>query len=188
MRGMVSTDAVLTKQRWLVRVLRAVERSCLIVLYCRDQERSTVLFRAKQSKEPKKGMIVFAWCIMPSHLHLMFKSTIQAPHDLLRDFKSFTSKGIVKKIQENPQESRKEWMLNSFKKAALNNSNNTLNQFWQQHNQPIEVWSNEVIDQKKNYIHQNPIEAGFVENDYEYLYSSARDYADIKGLVNIEKI
>jgi putative transposase len=136
----------------------------------------------------KKGMIVFAWCIMPSHLHLMFKSTTQAPQDLLRDFKSFTSKGMVKHIEENPQESRKEWMLNSFKKAALNNSNNANNQFWQQHNQPIEVWSNEIIDQKKNYIHQNPVEAGFVENDYEYLYSSARDYAEIKGLVNIEKI
>ncbi len=136
----------------------------------------------------KKGMIVFAWFIMPSHLHLMFKSTTQAPQDLLRDFKSFTSKGMVKHIEENPQESRKEWMLNSFKKAALNNSNNTNNQFWQQHNQPIEVWSNDIIDQKKNYIHQNPVEAGFVENDYEYLYSSARDYAEIKGLVNIEKI
>ena len=39
----------------------------------------------------KKGMLVFAYCIMPSHLHLIFKSTIQAPQDLLRDFKSFTS-------------------------------------------------------------------------------------------------
>ena len=125
---------------------------------------------------------------MPSHIYLMFKSTIQAPEDLLRDFKSFTSKGMVKLIEENPQESRKEWMLNSFKKAALSNSNNTKNQFWQQHNQPIEVWSNEVIEQKKNYIHQNPLVAGFVENDYEYLYSSARDYAEIKGMVNIEKI
>jgi hypothetical protein len=97
-------------------------------------------------------------------------------------------RGMVKIIEENPKESRKEWMLNSFKKAGLNNSNNTKNQFWQQHNQPIEVWSNDVIEQKKNYIHQNPVKAGFVENDYEYLYSSARDYAEIKGLVNIEKI
>jgi hypothetical protein len=94
----------------------------------------------------------------------------------------------VKNIEENPQESRKEWMVNNFKKAALKNSNNTKNQFWQQHNQPIEVWINEVIEQKKNYIHQNQVEAVFVENDYEYLFSSARDYADIKGLVNIEKI
>jgi REP element-mobilizing transposase RayT len=133
-------------------------------------------------------MLVFAYCIMPSHLHLIFKSNIQAPQDLLRDFKGFTSKEMVRLIKEHPQESRKEWLLNSFKKAGLNNSNITYNQFWQQHNHPIELWSNDVIDQKINYVHQNPVVAGFVENDYEYLYSSARDYADIKGLVNIEKI
>ncbi|MFN5795671.1 MAG: transposase, partial [Bacteroidota bacterium] len=102
--------------------------------------------------------------------------------------KSYTSKKLIQLIEENPQESRKEWLLNSFKKAATNNSNNTTNQFWQQHNHPIELWSNEVIDQKVNYIHNNPVEAGFVENDYDYIYSSARDFAEIKGLVKIEKL
>jgi hypothetical protein len=47
------------------------------------------------------------------------------------------------------------------------------------------LWSNEVIDQKINYIHNNPVEAGFVENEWEYLYSSARDYAGNSGLVKI---
>ena len=135
-----------------------------------------------------KGMEVYAWCILPSHVHLVFKSTIVKPEDLLGNFKTFTSKSIVKLITDNNQESRREWLLNAFKKAAKRNSNNTTNQFWQQHNQPIELWSNEVIDQKINYIHNNPVEAGFVENDYEYLYSSARDYCDIKGLVKILKV
>jgi len=76
-------------------------------------------------------------------------------------------------------------LLNSFKKAAKTNSNNTNNQFWQQHNQPIELWSANVIQQKIDYIHDNPVIAGFVENDYEYLHSSARDYCDINGLVKI---
>ncbi|MEO8146885.1 MAG: transposase [Bacteroidia bacterium] len=133
----------------------------------------------------KKGMEIYAWCIMPSHIHLVFKSTIQNPEDLLRDFKSFSSKEMVKLIENNIQESRREWMLNAFAKAGKKNSNNTHNQFWQQHNKPIELWSNEVIDQKINYIHHNPVEAGFVENEWEYLYSSARDYAGNKGLVKI---
>jgi hypothetical protein len=77
------------------------------------------------------------------------------------------------------------WLLNSFKKAGAANSNNTRNQFWQQHNQPIELWSPAVIQQKIDYTHNNPVEAGFVENDYEYLYSSARDYCGIKGLVKV---
>ena len=135
----------------------------------------------------KKGMEIYAWCVMPSHVHLVFKSTIQKPEELLRDFKTFTSKEIVKLIAENIQESRREKMLNAFAKAGKLKSNVTHNQFWQQHNQPIELWTNEVIDQKINYIHYNPVEAGFVEKEYEYLYSSARDYAGNKGLVKIIK-
>ena len=116
---------------------------------------------------------------------LVFRSTIQKPEELIRDFKSFTSKELIALIQNNIQESRKEWLLNSFKKAAKTNSNNTNNQFWQQHNHPIELWSGAVIQQKIDYTHENPVVAGFVENDYEYLHSSARDYCGIKGLVKV---
>ncbi|HEY8782040.1 MAG TPA: transposase [Mucilaginibacter sp.] len=132
-----------------------------------------------------KGMEIYAWCIMPSHIHLVFKSTIQRPDELIRDFKSFTSKKLIALINGNIQESRKEWLLNSFKKAAATNSNNTNNQFWQQDNHPIELWSLHVIQQKIDYTHENPVVAGFVENDYEYLYSSARDYCGIQGLVKV---
>ncbi len=135
----------------------------------------------------KKGMEIYAWIIMPSHVHLVFKSTIQKPEDLLRDFKTFTSKQMIKLISENIRESRKEWMLAAFRKAGALNSNNTTYQFWQQHNMPKELWSNAVIDQKINYIHRNPVVSGFVENGYEYLHSSARDYCGVKGLVNICK-
>jgi len=132
-----------------------------------------------------KGMELYAWCIMPSHIHLVFRSTIQKPEELLRDFKSYTSKELIGLIADNIQESRREWLLNSFKKAAAANSNNAQNQLWQQHNKPIELWSAAVIQQKIDYIHNNPVEAGFVENDYEYLHSSARDYCGLPGLVKV---
>ena len=118
-------------------------------------------------------------------MHLVFRSTIQKPDELIRDFKSYTSKKLIALIEENTQESRKEWLLNSFKKAAAVNSNNTKNQFWQQHNHPIELWSPAVTQQKIDYTHDNPVEAGFVEMDYEYLYSSARDYCGTGGLVKV---
>jgi REP element-mobilizing transposase RayT len=132
-----------------------------------------------------KGMEIYAWCIMPSHVHLVFRSTNQRPEYLIRDFKSFTSKSIISLIENNNQESRQTWLLNSFKKAANTNSNNANNQFWQQHNNPVELWSADVIQQKIDYTHNNPVVAGFVENDFEYLHSSARDYAGLKGLVNV---
>ncbi len=60
-------------------------------------------------------------------------------------------------------------------------------QFWQQHNQPIELTRQAFeIDNTIDYIHSNPVKAGFVERPEDYPYSSARDFSDIKGLVNIE--
>lgn len=135
-----------------------------------------------------KGMEIYAWCIMPSHVHLVFISSIEKPEDLLGYFKAYTSKKIVKLLSENMQESRRKWLLNAFKKAGKKNPNNTNHQFWQQHNKTIELWSNEVIDQKINYVHNNPVEAGFVEHDFEYQHSSARDYCENIGLVKIIKL
>jgi REP element-mobilizing transposase RayT len=132
-----------------------------------------------------KGMEIYAWCIMSSHVHLVFKSTMVKPEQLLGSFKSVTSRKLVTLIETNMLESRREWMLNAFKKAGVSNSNNLNHQFWQQHNKPIELWSAAVIDQKIDYIHNNPVEAGFVESDYEYLYSSAKDYSGQKGMVKV---
>ena len=77
-------------------------------------------------------------------------------------------------------------MLAEFKKAGSANSNNQTYQFWRQDNRPIEIFSNEVINQKMEYVHHNPVEAGLVEHAEDYLYSSARDYAGVKGLLDVE--
>jgi len=105
--------------------------------------------------------------------------------DILRDMKKHTAKAVLKAIADNPQESRKAWMLWMFERAGKRNPNNQQYQFWQQHNQPIELWSNEMMQQKLDYIHQNPVEAGYVAEPEHYLYSSAIDYADGKGMIDI---
>jgi len=78
-------------------------------------------------------------------------------------------------------------MLDIFKKAGSSNSRNTNYQFWQQDNHPKECDSGDFIDQKINYIHNNPVAAGLVDSPEYYLYSSARDYYNTaKGLLHIE--
>jgi hypothetical protein len=59
---------------------------------------------------------------------------------------------------------------------------------WQHNNNPIELWSNEVIDQKLDYIHMNPVEAGFVHEPWYWKYSSATDYSGGKGILDIDLI
>lgn len=76
-------------------------------------------------------------------------------------------------------------MMRLFHHYGKFNPNNKEIQFWQQDNHPIELITNKFIDQKLDYIHNNPVEAGLVEKPEHYLYSSARDYAGIKGLLNV---
>lgn len=125
-----------------------------------------------------KGMEIFGYCIMPSHVHLIFRSAFGEPSGLIRDFNGFTSKGILKNIEQNPIESRKEWLLWMFEKAGKKNSNVKHRQFWQQHNQPIEIWSAHVFLQKLDYIHQNPVTSGFVTDPIDWKYSSTRNYGN----------
>lgn len=74
-------------------------------------------------------------------------------------------------------EPRKDWMLDLFKLAGLGNKKNTNYQFWIQNNHPVELDSNQLIEQKLNYIHNNPVIAGIVNDAEHYIYSSASAYA-----------
>ena len=113
---------------------------------------------------------------------------------MIGDLKRFTSQSIVKSIQENPRDtslkgelakqSRKEFLLDFFKKEAEKSSNVKHYQFWRHDNKPIELWSNKVIQQKIDYVHNNPVEEGWVYKPEDYVYSSAIDYAGQKGLVD----
>lgn len=125
-----------------------------------------------------KGMEIFGYCIMPSHVHLIFRSALGEPSGLIRDLKGFTSKRILKEIEDNPAESRKEWLLWMFERAGEKNSNVKQRQFWQQHNQPVEIWSAKVFWQKLNYVHMNPVKSGFVTDPVDWKYSSARNYGN----------
>ncbi|MDA3952621.1 MAG: transposase [Bacteroidales bacterium] len=133
----------------------------------------------------EKGLIVYGWCIMSNHVHMIIATDKDDLQDIMRDLKSFSSKEILRTIAENQQESRKEWMLWMFERKGKKNGNNSKYQFWQQHNQPIVLSNLIIFEQKLNYIHNNPVKAGFVDSDEQYLYSSARDYSEEKGLVNI---
>jgi putative transposase len=132
-----------------------------------------------------KGLQLHAWVIMSNHVHLIIGTTDKPMQDILRDVKRHTSKMIIKAIDENMQESRRKWLLWFFEREGKKNPNNEHYQFWQQGSHPIELYTNKVLDQKLDYIHNNPVTAGWVDEPEHYLYSSARDYAGIKGLIDL---
>jgi len=98
--------------------------------------------------------------------------------------KKFTSKAIVEAIAET-NESRKKWLLDKLEFRGRINPKIKNYQFWQAGVHPVELLSNTFMEQKLLYIHNNPVEAGYVANAEDYLYSSAIDYAGGKGLLKV---
>ncbi len=120
---------------------------------------------------------------MSNLVHMIISTNDENLQDIMRDLKGYSSKEILKSIMQNPQESRKEWIISLFEKAGKKKLNNTKYQFWQQHNHPIVLENPIIIEQKLNYIHNNPNEAGLLEFLEHYHYSSARIMPMIKDLL-----
>jgi REP element-mobilizing transposase RayT len=122
---------------------------------------------------------------MSNHIHMIaYADGNNDLSEVIRDFKKFTANGILKSIQTEP-ESRSEWLLYLFKFFAKFQPNRE-HQFWQKDNHPIALWSQEVIWQKLNYIHLNPVRAGLVKNSFDYIYCSAGDYhLNKQGLIDL---
>jgi REP element-mobilizing transposase RayT len=147
-------------------------------VFVRPQYRDIFLDSIRYCQK-NKGLEVYAYCIMSSHVHMIIgRHGEQQLEHIIRDIKKYTSVKLIEAIQNNPQESRKELLMWLFERAGTRNPHNTRYQFWQQHSHPIEINTNEKLDQRLHYLHNNPVEAGVVRYPEDYLYSSASNYAN----------
>ena len=106
---------------------------------------------------------------MSNHCHLIVRAKNENLSDIIRDFKKFTSKAIYRAIEDNNNESRKEWLLKVLKyenKIWL----------WKKGYHGEEILSKDFYETKVTYLHMNPVRAGIVEKEEEYVLSSAGDF------------
>jgi putative transposase len=156
-------------------------------VFIRNEYKEIVLDSLRDCQRDK-GLEIYSWCIMTSHIHMIIGTHGEKMENIMGSFKTFTSRKIKESIKNNSTESRREWLLWMMKQAGKKNSNNKDFQFWDQDNHPIELFDNEIMQQKLDYIHNNPVEAGFVSKGEDWLWSSAIDYAGGSGLLEIKHI
>jgi REP element-mobilizing transposase RayT len=132
-----------------------------------------------------KGFQLFSYVIMSNHIHLIAQNNDGKLSENIRDIKKFTSVKILETIQ-NIEESRKLWMLDRFKLNALHSKVNKYYKVWTHENHAIHLYSNKFISSKIEYIHNNPVRAGYVSRPEDYLYSSARNYASLEAPIEIQ--
>ncbi len=155
-----------------------------IDVFIRNEYKQELIKSWKYCSE-HKGLQIYGWCIMTSHVHMIIGTSDKNLDEIVGSMKSYTSTELKKVIKEHSHESRKEWMMWMMERAGKKNGNNNDWQFWQQHNKPLEITDQVMFDTTLKYIHDNPVIAGFVNKAEDWKYSSAADFCGLKGLVKL---
>lgn len=126
------------------------------------------------------GMRLFGYVILENHLHFV----AQAPRldKCVASFKSYTAARLIELLEAHKAE-RLLARLRFAKKAYKSDRDY---QFWQEGSHAEMVFSEAVMREKLEYIHQNPVKRGYVDMPEHWRYSSARNYAGQPGLIGID--
>lgn len=151
-------------------------------LFIRNEYKDIVLASIRYCQQ-QKDLEVHAWCLMTSHMHMIIGTKGNPLSNIMRDLKRHSSEMLHKAIEKSNMESRREWLLEMFERVGKEHNNKF--QLWQPESHPIELTTAEMADQKLNYTHYNPVEAGFVAREEDWIYSSAIDYNGGKGILEI---
>jgi len=137
--------------------------------------------------QQNQGLKIHAWVLMTNHLHTI--CSCKEGYDLgliWRNIKSFTAMKLIDAIINNSKESRKEYLLHTFAAEGKKSSSNFKHKFWEHENHPVLLNSTEMYNQRLNYLHWNPVTAGFVAEPWHWIYSSATDYfSEKKGPLDL---
>ena len=134
-----------------------------------------------------QGIVLHAWCLMSSHLHLLLRTReAYGPSFFERDFKKYTTPELIKAV-EMKLDFRKEWMLARFEECSKSLKKIEKFQLWESCSSPLRIESDQprLLLEKAEHIHENPLRENIVELPENYVFSSARDYVGLKGLVNV---
>ncbi|MEP2023629.1 MAG: transposase [Reichenbachiella sp.] len=132
-----------------------------IDLFTRNEFKHIIVDSLKYCQK-EKGLLIHAWVLMPSHLHMVISTKGKSLESIMRDFKKHTAKAIIKAL-DRINESRKEWLLRAFEKAAEKVQRVSSYKVWQDGNHLIYLDTNELQEQKVDYIHHNPVEEEIVD-------------------------
>jgi putative transposase len=125
-------------------------------------------------------LALHAYVIMENHLHL-----IASAENLSKEiaaFKSFTARSII----DNLKADRAEYLLTQLKFHKQLHKTTQDYQLWQEGSHPQAIVSENMFVQKLEYIHNNPVKRGYVDEPAHWRYSSCRNYMGMEGILEID--
>jgi REP element-mobilizing transposase RayT len=156
--------------------------TCTIVgwlpIFTRPQTVQTLLdsFAYLQAHD---GFSLYGFVLLENHIH--FVSSAENHASCIKRFKSFTARTIIDYLEER----RVSMLLKQLAYYKRRHKTDSTYQLWQEGSHPEEIRDEAMMRQKLEYIHNNPVKRGYVDDPCHWRYSSARNYAGQEGLISV---
>jgi putative transposase len=125
-------------------------------------------------------LTIHGYVILENHLHAVVTSP--DPSKEIGDFKSFTARQIIDHLEAKGAET----LLMLLRHLKARHKTDRSYQVWQEGSHPQQIQNHDMMRQKLEYMHLNPVERGYVDDAIHWRHSSARNYAGMPGLFPVK--
>ncbi len=138
-----------------------------------------IIFDSRRYLQEHDRLLLYGYVILENHLHLVASSDQLAKE--IGDFKSYTARQMIDYLEER----NVSMLLKQLKWHKARHKTDRTYQLWQEGSHPEQIQNEEMMRQKLEYIHRNPVVRGYVDEPTHWRYSSARNYAGLAGLLPV---
>lgn len=141
-----------------------------------------ILIEAFRFSQKEKGLQIYAFVILDNHLHAALSHPKLS--QVLQSIKSYSAKIILNQLQKDD----KRWAINIFAYQKKHHKTASTHQVWQEGFHPQLIKDEEMLIEKIDYIHYNPVKRGLVAKPEHWIYSSASHYAGKNCVLKIDEL
>jgi REP element-mobilizing transposase RayT len=143
------------------------------------KETVDILLDSWRYLQTNQRLTLYGYVILENHLHLIASAADLSKE--IGDFKSFTARRIIDCLRER----RAKTLLHLLEWFKAKHKVGQRYQLWQEGSHPQQISGDDVMEQILAYMHNNPVERGYVDEPTHWRYSSARNYEGMPGLIDV---
>jgi REP element-mobilizing transposase RayT len=149
-----------------------------IPLFTRPQTVEIVL-NALRYRQEHLGWLIYGYVVLENHIHMILQA--ENLSEELPRFKSYTARQLIDYLDE----CKAERLLKQMAYFRKEHKKDRDYQCWEEGSHPQIIHNEDVLRQKLEYIHQNPVKRGYVDDPVHWRCSSARNYVGLPGLIPV---
>ena len=142
-----------------------------------EPELSEIVLNSLVYLQNELDITLYAYVLMHNHVHMVIEGKDLSGK--LRKFKSYTARKIIDLLKER----NRTFTLRKLSMNKHDHHKDSQYQVWQEGFHPKQISSLEMMTQKIEYVHYNPVKAGFVDRPEDWRNSSARNYSGLEGVI-----